>query len=183
MFTQQWIPTDTLAEMRRLLQSVAELDGDIVEFGCWEGRSTVVLANAAAPEPVIAVDHWKGSDTLTIAEYAPDRDVKAIFDLNVELLTAGNVDVRDMATRTFCDGYRGRGVKFIHIDADHAYEQVVQDIRWALDNAVPGAVICGDDYKPYWSGVIRAVDELVPGRTVFNSMWVWRVPFALPGGS
>jgi hypothetical protein len=182
MFTHQWIPVGTLLEMRRLVRSVAHLEGDIVEFGCWEGRSAAVLANAAFPELLIGVDHWKGSDTLPLSHYAPDGNVRTAFDMNIEMLTAGNVTIRDMSTRDFCATYDGPGVKFIHIDADHAYEQVLEDIRWALANTVPGGIVCGDDYKPYWDGVVRAVDKLVPNRTILNDMWVWQVPSA-DGGS
>lgn len=172
MFHETWIQVDTLAEMRRLVQSVAHLDGDIVEFGVWEGRSTLILGAAAHPETVHAVDHWGGSPTLPIDVYAPGRDVKATFYENLAELGDGNIVVHEMSTAEFMA--TPRPVKFLHIDADHAYEVVVDEIRWGLANLVPGGVICGDDYSGNWPGVVRAVEQVLPQRELFNNMWWWR---------
>lgn len=175
-FTEEWIERGTLHEMQRMVASVKELRGDIIEFGCWEGRSLVHLANAAHPETVHAVDHWQGSLLNPIDVFAPDRDIRAIFDTNVAELTQGNVTVHEMSTIDFQAWYTGPGVKFLHIDADHDYELVADDIRWGLDKLVPGGIICGDDYSGTWPGVVQAVNELLPTVNLFNHMWFWRLP-------
>jgi predicted O-methyltransferase YrrM len=54
-------------------------------------------------------------------------------------------------------------IKFdlIHIDAEHEYSAVKNDIEnyWNLLNE-DGVMIC-DDYSSNWPGVVKAVDELV----------------------
>jgi hypothetical protein len=61
MFHEEWYPDGQLQELEKLCQSVKSLEGDVLEIGCWEGRSAIKLCNAFYPETVLCLDTWKGN--------------------------------------------------------------------------------------------------------------------------
>lgn len=144
-FTEEWFCEASQRAIGELVGLTRDLDGDIVEVGCWEGRSTVALANAAHPAKVHAVDTWEGSPGEISADLAAGRDVFATFTANVDELTAGNVVAHRMGWRTYF-GVNKAPVKFLHIDAEHTFREVFDNIDAALPLMVPGAVMCGDDF-------------------------------------
>jgi predicted O-methyltransferase YrrM len=171
-FADEWISVSTLHELARLVESVEDVPGAIMEFGCWEGRSLVWIANAAGDRPVHAVDHWRGNigDDYTQAA-VQSRDVYGQFLINTAHLS--NVRVHRSSTEDFMVTWNAP-IAFLHIDADHDYQPVKDQIVWALERLAPGGVLCGDDYSQRWEGVMKAVDELLPDREVFGCMWVHR---------
>jgi|WetSurSiteA1Bulk_404760.scaffolds.fasta_scaffold11875_4 predicted O-methyltransferase YrrM len=52
------------------------------------------------------------------------------------------------------------------IDADHGYESVKEDIKLWMPKIRKNGILCGHDYHQSDSGVIRAVDELLPSRNL-----------------
>lgn len=170
-FHEAWIGDQALAEITRLVQSVQEVQGALMEFGCWEGRSLVRIAQAAPDRPVHAVDHWRGNqgDEYT-TEAVRTRDVYGQFLTNTAELS--NVRVHRASTEDFMVTWTAP-IAFLHIDADHDYQPVKDQISWALPLLAPGGVLCGDDYSHRWEGVMQAVDELLPDRVIVGCMWVW----------
>lgn len=169
-FNEEWISVAALHELTRLVHSVQDVPGAVIEFGCWEGRSFVQIAEAAQPRPVYAVDHWQGNagdEYTTVA--AQDRDVYATFLSNTSHLS--NVKVQRMRTEDFMASW-DKPIAFLHLDADHDYQPVKEQIEWALPLLSPGGVLCGDDYSHRWEGVMQAVDELLPSIYVVTCMWV-----------
>jgi hypothetical protein len=74
-FQEEWFPHESCLALGSLVRSVRHLDGTMIEVGCWEGRSTCALANAAHPDIVHAVDTWSGSPGEISAQLAASRDV------------------------------------------------------------------------------------------------------------
>lgn len=171
-FNEEWIGVPALHEITRLVQSVQDVPGALIEFGCWEGRSLVQIAEAAPDRPVHAVDHWMGNtgDEYT-TEAAQKRDVYGQFLANTAHLP--NVRTHRCPNEDFMATWTAP-VAFLHLDADHNYQPVKDQITWALERLAPGGVLCGDDYSHRWEGVMQAVDELLPDREVFGCMWVHR---------
>lgn len=172
-FTEDWFCTASQEAIAELVRSVAHLDGDIIEVGSWEGRSTAVLANVAAPQTVHAVDTWQGSPGEISATLASQRDVHATFLANMKELTDGNVVAHRMGWRDFFDG-RTDPVKFIHIDAEHTYAEVFDNIQAVRPLIVPGGIICGDDV--HHPPVQWAAYEALRDVRMMASLWVWRAP-------
>ena len=172
MYNETWIGDAALHELARLVHSVGDVPGALIEFGCWEGRSIVQIAEAAGNRPVHAVDHWQGNlgDEYTL-EALKTRDVYAEFMLNTAHLA--NLQVHRTSTDEFMRGW-DQPIALLHIDADHNYVPVREQITWALERMSPGGVLCGDDYSHRWPGVVRAVDELLPDKTLTECMWVHR---------
>ena len=63
---------------------------------------------------------------------------------------------------------------FVYIDADHTYEGVKRDIIAWLPKVKTGGVIGGHDYSVEYTGVMNAVNELVPEATIIKTDWYWR---------
>jgi hypothetical protein len=58
----------------------------------------------------------------------------------------------------------------VFIDADHEYDSVKEDILAWRDKA---KLLCGHDFDPYYAGLVRAVQELLPAfYTPLPHIWV-----------
>lgn len=171
-FHEEWIHETVLESLQGLVRATEGVNGAVMEFGCWEGRSLVSIAHAAGERLVHAVDHWQGNDedeytTNAVAE----RDIYATFLENTAHLN--NVRIHRMDTDEFMSRW-SEPVALLHLDADHRYPAVKRQIEWVMPLLVPGGVLCGDDYSSRWPGVTKAVDELLPGADIVGSMWVHR---------
>lgn len=172
-FTESWFfPADCDA-LTSLATATNDLTGAVIEVGCWEGRSTIALANAIHPTTLHAVDTWQGSPGEISHDLAAERDVFATFSENIENHTAGNVDAHRMGWREFFDTWHDP-IRLIHIDATHSYAEVHDNILAVKPFIVPGGVICGDDvqHEPVRDAVW---DTLGNAGVMPNSkVWHWR---------
>lgn len=172
-FTETWIPEQTLQRLGQLVRETENVPGAVIEFGVWEGRSFVAIAEAAAPRIAHAVDHWQGSvsDSDPTLQMARERDVRSAFLANTAHLN--NVTAHQMHSDDFMAKW-SKPIAFLHLDADHGYESVKRQIEWAVPLLSYGGVLCGDDYSDRWPGVVRAVNESLSGVTVEHYMWIYR---------
>lgn len=178
-FNEDWYSAEQAAYVAYLAQS-APPDGAIVEIGCWEGRSTACIAQSVAPRVVHAVDHWKGNPDEhpdhPATEAAEERDVKATFVRNMELLTPKNTGWHHMGWRAWAALW-DEPIAFLHLDASHDYDSVADCLRAVLPFLVPGAILCGDDL--YADGVYRAVHDVLGNvQDVSGRLWVWQKELA-----
>lgn len=78
---------------------------------------------------------------------------------------------------------KGIRAEIVHIDASHEYEDVATDLRVWSEVLATNGVLFGDDYNPYWRGVVRAIDEFVAAdskRKLHRSGNKWLVSIGLP---
>ncbi|MBI3467733.1 MAG: class I SAM-dependent methyltransferase [Planctomycetes bacterium] len=184
VFHEQWYSELELARLEAAVRFVKPLEGAIMELGCWEGRSTAVIAKACAPEILIAVDNWVGN----IAEgpdhesvrIARERDVLGTFQANLRSLRIDNVRIVRSDTVEFARDVDGP-IKFCHIDAAHDYASVKETLRCLLPKLVPGGLLFGHDYesahagrRDLQGGVERAVRETLPHHVAKGNTW-WYV--------
>jgi hypothetical protein len=183
-FHEDWYPDDQIFHTIAAYKRTRGLDGANIAIGCWEGKSTIALANACHPEPLIAVDTWTGHDAEhpdhPTVRLARERDVFAQFEKNVRALTAGNVIPARREAHDFLAEWT-EPIKFAHIDASHDYQSVRRTIEACLRLVVPGGVLCGDDILSadlsrvdLDGGVERAVRELLPGFEQQHNFWWWQ---------
>jgi beta-1,4-mannosyl-glycoprotein beta-1,4-N-acetylglucosaminyltransferase len=183
IFNENWYSASQLDEITNLAKSVGHLQGAVLEIGCWEGKTTIALANSVYPDVVTAVETWKGNEDEnpnhpTVHE-ARKRDIHKTFQNNVIVLTKGNVkDVVSHPTE-FLKNFQ-EPVKFCHINFNHDYYSVKDSIERVKPLLVEGGVICGDNFtsahagrSDLHGGVERAVRELVPGFVFRNHIWHW----------
>lgn len=167
-FTEEWFCEASQQALGELYRKTEGVNGVVVEVGCWEGRSTLALADACKPQHVRAVDTWQGSPGEVSAELAKDRDVLATF---IDNTVGRNIDVYVMDWRDYFDSYRDP-IRFLHIDATHTYEEVRDNIAAALPLMQPGSVMCGDDV--HHPPIQRAVLEQFPNAYRVATLW-WTV--------
>ena len=167
-FTEDWFGEASQKALARLFRSVRLIDGDVVEIGSWEGRSSVALATAAAPAIVRCVDTWRGSPGEISAELAAERDVFSTWQANTAHLA--NVAAYRMGWREYAASYIG-ATRLVFIDAEHTYEEVSDTIAAFRPHMVKGGVICGDDnhHPPVQQAVLEAFGDAHLEATVW---WV-----------
>lgn len=169
-----------------------------LEIGCWEGRSTYALCEGVRQSvpgqtgTVIGVDHFLG---------VPDSGHNAPGGVYANL----NEDRAGVVSRCLANTqyHRSLGMFFLleapfddvfpllqilfkhtpldlaFVDDDHDYHVVKRRIQQCLQLLRPGGRLCGHDYRTAGNyGVMKAVDELLPGRHVFpnTSIWFYDLP-------
>lgn len=152
----------------KLAELIAKHDvKTVLEIGTCYGCSAIWFAQRV--ERVTCVDLFGD-----IAEHA----LTGTLDMFVRNLAAARVadrvhwlvgDSHDPMTL----GYK-MAVDLVYLDGDHTYKGAKQDIE--MYGPMARKVLCGDDYDvdlPSVAGVIRAVDECVPGRETFGRFW-WK---------
>ena len=185
MFNEDWYSSSQINNLLLLVTTVKNLKGDIIEIGCWEGKSTIALANNCYPETLICNDTWLGNiqeSIVTGQEHITEqilktRDVYSIFINNMNTLTKQNYQIIKKDCINWLQDYNGN-IKFIHIDASHEYESVFETIKLVLPKMVKGGIICGDDFlnanihcTDLHGGVERAVRELLPNFKNIDNLW------------
>lgn len=171
VFTEEWFGTASQDALAELVRKVAHLEGDIVEVGAWEGRSTIALARAAHPQLVNTVDTWEGSPGEVSSELAATRDVHAQFVANLEAAQVDNVLGWACDWRTYFTTHHDP-IKFCFIDAEHTYAEVRDNIEAVLPLLVPGGIIAGDDN--HHPPVQRAVLDVLGDAHLVATLWWWQ---------
>jgi predicted O-methyltransferase YrrM len=187
IFNENWYGDSQLIDLENLFEKVKHIDGEIIEIGCWEGKSTISLANKCYPEILICNDTWLGNVQESIVtgrthpteEILKERDVYSIFKSNMDNNTQKNYTIVKEDCIEWLKTYQGK-IKFIHIDASHEYESVFETISLVLPKIVKGGIICGDDYESsnmsrddLHGGVERAVKETLPNHKNIHNLWYY----------
>ncbi len=153
----------TRAQAARLFDSASTLGPGalIVEIGSHQGRSTVVLAQAAltSTATVTAIDPFIEG---RLFGGVPTR---AKFERNVA--AAGLADVIDLIPRPSQDVRPGwvRPVDLLYIDGKHDYWTVTDDLKWAAHLNRGGEVLVHDAYSSI--GVTLAIlRHVLPSRSL-----------------
>lgn len=185
-FHENWYSEGQCRDLVSFYNRTKDLSGAVIEIGCWEGKSTIALANAAYPEQVICCDTWLGNvaeepNHITV-QILQSRDVFKVFLENMAEATQQNYTV----VKQDCNEWLKTlttPVKFCHIDASHDYTSVRTTIELLLPHVVPGGVLCGDDFLNasvnsvgLGGGVEGAVRDTLPGFGHIGNFWYWRKP-------
>lgn len=138
---------------------------NIVEIGCWMGRSTSALA-AGCPGTVYTVDHFHGSPSELETSHAEAKDLN-IHDLAIgHLEPYHNVKILRMSSLEGSRLFSGGSVDMVFIDGEHTPMAVLMDlVAWRPKCRI---LFCGHD-----SGMDG----------VYMSLAVYGVPFQLGPGS
>ena len=162
-------------------------EGDIVEIGSWWGRSAallVLLARRYGIGPVLCVDPWEGAamhqgnallDSTSIR--LDTEEALRIFEINLSPLAGGHLNYlrarSAQAARHYAPGLEVRTAAFgstryagtiavLHIDGNHAREEVESDVALWTPHVRPGGWIIFDDYEwAFGDGPQRAADGFV----------------------
>jgi predicted O-methyltransferase YrrM len=158
----------SLEEGRYLFELVKESDPNrpIVEVGTLYGASTLVMCLAKHPSQTLyAVDNfsWNSLGISSSVHRAATRKRLA------ECIEHFGVKLVEQPAEAFYANYADAPPALYFCDADHTYEAVKKDIAWA--KAQQSTIICGDDYEPHHTGVVRAVDEAGGPAALRGGLW------------
>jgi cephalosporin hydroxylase len=142
----------------------------IVEVGAWKGRSTAYLAveiiNSGKNIKLDVVDLWTGelkdpTAFNTDAEFmAYNRDILPLFKKNLASVLHILTPIQ-MPSVEASKLYQDKSLDFVYIDANHDYENVLEDIKVWLPKVKEDGIISGHDYNHIsFPGVIKAVHEV-----------------------
>jgi predicted O-methyltransferase YrrM len=153
----------------------AQLDqsvyGDILEIGCYHGKSAIMLGYGLREDESLTVCDLFDSDP----SGAPAEGIDAYRGLTaddfrrqyMERHTKGPV-IHVCPSGVLRQLLESRRFRFIHIDGGHSYHVVATDIEIALDVSRPDCVVVLDDYRsPHTPGVSAAFWEAVTRRNVY----------------
>ena len=168
----------------------------ILEVGTWKGASALHMARvcdglALSETPIVCVDTWLGAlefwtnptselhaGLRTVAGYP---SVYHTFASNVVQLKQGHrIIPLPLPSLTAARLLLAQKLQFnmIYIDASHEEVDVREDCRAFWPLVAPGGVLFGDDYGPFWPGVVAAVDGFVARRRlpleVRGEKWIVR---------
>lgn len=147
-------------------------DGDLfVELGTFCGRSACYLAEKiqASGKKIVfeTIDNFSRSFGLTAAAPLVFIDQCGFKDLVV---------LREMHQLEAVGLYADKSIDFLFIDSDHSYQAVKDVITAYLPKMKTGGVLAGDDYSSArFPGVVQAVDEILPSRTLIGATFSYIV--------
>ena len=140
----------------------------IVEVGSYRGFSGMTLAagSLARPVPRLAlVDVW-GMEPFRIEDRHPQVGmVENIGELLRQANEVGLMErlflLRMQSVHAATVWPAGARIGLLHIDAEHTYEALTQDVASWQKHLVPGAKMVVHDYWPEpYPGVVQAMDEI-----------------------
>lgn len=132
----------------------------MAELGVFAGHFAAQLWAIAQPSQLHLIDLWAG--LIECGDEHGEHVVKAHGDdLYAEVCRAfaRHPEVRIYREPTAVIQNFGPVLDFVYVDADHAYQSVLNDLRWAATALRPGGWLAGHDYTWRFPGVIRAVDQ------------------------
>jgi predicted O-methyltransferase YrrM len=160
----------TTPEELKFLSQIAEKASNIVEIGCWKGRSTKCLLEASQGV-VHAIDHFKGTSAAEdpwSGFLAEEQDIYKEFMENVG--NDPNVKVYKMGSAEAVEYFEDGSLDMVFIDGDHTYDAVKKDIELYMPKIKKGGILCGHDYKSF-KGVTEAVNEKFDTINVVGTIW------------
>ena len=139
------------------LYRLARRKGNLVELGCWMGRTTAILLQAAAV--------W-GADLTTVDAFTPMPSQRERATPDKWSTNLGRVGLRPptLVIATTDDAAEifpaGQVISFLFVDANHSREQVSRDLaNWTPRVKAGGVVALHDMFYPSITGVCLAVAD------------------------
>jgi predicted O-methyltransferase YrrM len=149
----------------------------VVEVGSWKGDSALMWASLMKKNnidgAVLCIDTWLGGIEHLNPDVSPEWRLKPYYKNGyptlyyrflANVMHMGLQDYIVPFATTSLIGARFLGVNnlapnLIYIDASHDEDDVYQDVQayWKILNH--GGVLCGDDFRATWYGVICAVNR------------------------
>ena len=167
-----------------LLKSVSELEGVVIECGCWKGLSSYLMCHYIkqvnpkfSGENYLIFDSFEG---LSIPHEQDQIKIKLVDQVrnrqNTFFKTAGaynaSIDhvkqvLKDFPKIEYHKGWLPDSlhnftipkIKFLHLDVD-LYEPIIGTLEILYPHMVSGGLVVCDDYGSlYWPGAKQAVEE------------------------
>ncbi len=146
--------------------------GSFVELGAWLGKSSAYLCDKATGKQITIIDSFMGTEEY-IDSYYKLAKTNDIYKLFLENMGERKFKSIKATSKTASKKFADESLDVVFIDLNHSYESVKEDIALWLPKVKKGGYLAGDDYHENWQGVIKAVDELLPSRTLIDDCWIY----------
>lgn len=164
-----------LAIILRELKRVAGVPGDVVEFGCYIGTTSVHIARFLGEKSFHVYDSFAGLPEKTAKDFSPAGEQFRLGELAAsKKQLMANFKKAGLKLPVIHKGWFSDLtlqdvpglVSFAFLDGDY-YESIWAPLKLIEDRLADGAVIVVDDYaNEALPGVARAVDEWLADRAV-----------------
>ena len=159
-----WFNIDDLAHFTLVLetQTSSGLHGDLLEIGCYHGRSAAVLAlHLQAGERLFLADAFDLPLSDPYGDTATPEKVWRNLATAVPALSRERVFIQRAYSSELTLPSELK-VRFAHVDGGHDAPTVHTDLTLCTERLVPGGVMVIDDYAhPHYPGVTEAVREFL----------------------
>ncbi len=148
-----------------LFTCVASLSmkGEIVELGCYKGRSTIWLAigsKLSGGEKVYAIDKFRFNEAAQ-KEYGNPQDSEPFFDKNIANCKVADIVVKLKGGFSEVAKTWDRPIKLLFIDGDHTYEGTRNNyLNWE-PHLIEGGMVAFHDSNSNYPGVDRVIEEFI----------------------
>ena len=179
-----WFQRMDMEVFRQLLEQTGSRlgGGDLAELGAYLGKSASLIGWGQQPgETFTVIDLFEQEAT---AEENRTENQNQYSELSQEAFEKYYLTVHDTLpvvvrgpSATIVDHAAHGTHRFVHIDASHLYEHVVEDIKAARTLLKPGGVVVFDDFRaPHTPGVAAAVwrattQDLRPFAVTINKLY------------
>ncbi|RYX79290.1 hypothetical protein EON76_01045 [bacterium] len=157
--------------LRELTKTIdRDIAGDVVEFGCYEGTTSVHLAHflRSTNKQLYLYDSFEGLPDKTTHDQSPagmqfkTGELKAARKQLIKNLKQMNVSMPSIKKGWFSELLPNdipEVVSFAFLDGDY-YESIMDPLRLVWPRLSPGAIVVVDDYaNEALPGAARAVDQ------------------------
>lgn len=165
-----WLNADDLAHLTLVLetQSACGMRGDLLEIGCYHGRTAAVLAlHLRDGERLLLADAFD----LPLPEPYGDTPTPEKVRANLARIVPRPVLERVEVVRAYSRDLALPGemrVRLAHVDGGHDEETALHDLALCAEHLLPGGVLILDDHAhPQYPGVGRAARAFLAQRPDF----------------
>ncbi len=176
-FSMHTATEEHLKLLQELFLKVKNKTGNIIEFGSFEGKSSISLCEVAFPELLHCVDTWEGG----IDGFGNSPVAYINFLHNMEESDCIYMEHK-MDMFEYIKFQHKESCKFIYLDASHDYESVKRGIEECMTLLIPGGILCGDDFLnankyrvDLHGGVEKAVEDVFHGEYFVDGQMWWVV--------
>ncbi len=153
-------------------------EGDVVEIGSWQGRSSSFLARAVLNSQngkFYTIDHFKGSSGQDRSDFKIENDDLNDLEnnLNSNMKRVGLSDavtLLNMPSEQAAKTLSNTHIRFLFIDGDHTKQGVAKDIQLFFPMLSKGSIVVFDDFRAHAKGLLEAIDEQLAKQEVSRIM-------------
>jgi predicted O-methyltransferase YrrM len=165
----------SLPEVRFLSALAKDALADIVEIGCYRGRSTIALSWGAVESGrlVHSVDPHQPTTGVYGGKFGP-ADREAYYRNMLASGMAQRAALINLTSEQAGRSWHGP-IGLLFLDGDHRYEAVRRDIDVWVPHLVAGGVVVFDDASDPDGGPSKVIGELVGGGAYLSIATVGKI--------
>ncbi len=147
-------------------------DGIFIEIGVYGGSTLLDIYDICKDNniSIYGIDPWdkikifngqSSDDTNNTIKLQEINRYKLIKNGLDTIIKNNNLDINLIYEQSWdaTNNFKDNSVDCIHIDGDHSYSGVKQDLELYFSKIKNGGMIINDDY--HWGGVKKAIDEFI----------------------